>query len=214
MSPFVVERQRDEPEEELPATDYGEGTIDCVLPTFAEDIERHSATYLDDKLRRVEPTLMVKATAMLNDTLIYPVGFLCLMMTTMVYSALDKIANTWQSLPLDIRQWCRWMAVSVTLAMVIAAIGIHAWDDSRHDDKGVDALPNMEWYARDDEYFDRNIDETRTRNVTCIAKGLTPYSQIHTFVAFDELGNRYRVGVDSYAQFSCIIDGDIRDISA
>ena len=42
------------------------------------------------------------------------------------------------------------------------------------------------------------------RNISCISKGLQPYSQIHTFVAFDKLGNRYRVGVDSYAEISLI----------
>lgn len=88
------------------------------------------------------------------------------------------------------------------LAVVMAAIGIHAWDDSKPTDNGTEIVPNVEWYAREDEYFDRRIDEHRTKNVSCIAKGLTPYSQIHTFVAFDELGNRYRVGVDSYAEMS------------
>ena len=50
-------------------------------------------------------------------------------------------------MPLDIRQWCKWLAVSVILATVMAAIGIHAWDESKPTDNGAEVVPNVEWYA-------------------------------------------------------------------
>ena len=66
-------------------------------------------------------------------------------------------------MPLDIRQWCEWLAVSVILAVVMAAVGIHAWDDSKPADNGAEAVPDVEWYAQEDEYFDRRIDENRAK---------------------------------------------------
>ena len=126
---------------------------------------------------------------MLNDLIIFPLRFMYLMTMTMVYSAHHKITTTWHKLPHDIRQWCTWLAMSVILAMVMAAIGIHAWDDSKPADDGAEVVPDVEWYAQEDEYFDQKMDEHCTKNVSCIAKGLTPYSQIHMIVSFDELGN-------------------------
>ena len=60
---------------------------------------------------------------------------------TMVSSANENIITSWRKLPLDIRQWCKWLAVSVILTVVIAAIGIHAWDDSELADNGAEAVP-------------------------------------------------------------------------
>ena len=79
MSPLIVDRDPWESEDEFESTDYGDGTIDCALPLHTEDNKHHSVTYLDSKFRRVEPTLMVRATGMLNDIVIFPLGFLYLM---------------------------------------------------------------------------------------------------------------------------------------
>lgn len=79
MSPLIVDRDPWESEDEFESADYGEGIIDCALPLHTEDNKRHSVTYLDSKFRRVEPTLMVRATGMLNDIVIFPLGLLYLM---------------------------------------------------------------------------------------------------------------------------------------
>ena len=180
MSPLIVDRDHRESEDEFESADYGEGTINCVLPLHPEDSKRRSVTYLDDKLGSVEPTLMIRATGALSDLVIVPLGFTYPMAMTMMCSAHYKITSTWRRLPQDIRQWCKWLIVSMLLGMIMAAIGIHAWDDSKPTNAGAEVVPDVEWYARDDEYFDRRIDEHRTTNVSCIARGLTPYSQIHT----------------------------------
>ena len=65
-----------EREDAFEATDYGEGTIDCVLPLHPEDDQTHRVQYLDDKLRLVQPTLMVRATGALSDMIIFPMGFI------------------------------------------------------------------------------------------------------------------------------------------
>ena len=86
---------------------------------------------------------MVRATGMLNDIIIYPIGFLYLMIMTMISSAHEKIITAWRKLPLDSSQWCKLLAVSTILAVVIAAIEIqcHAWDDSELADNGAEAVP-------------------------------------------------------------------------
>ena len=60
MSPFIIDRDHSEPGGEFESAGYGDDTIDCVLPLHTEDDEHHSVTYmyLDNKFRRVEPTLM------------------------------------------------------------------------------------------------------------------------------------------------------------
>ena len=62
----------------------------------------------------------------------------------------------------------------------------------------------MEWYSQDEDYVMRRVNENRTKTVAYAATGMASRSRIHTFVAFDKLGNRYRVGVDSYAEISMI----------
>ena len=42
------------------------------------------------------------------------------------------------------------------------------------------------------------------RIALCAATEIASRSRVHTFVLFDKLGNRYRVGVDSYAEISMI----------
>ena len=50
----------------------------------------------------------------------------------------------------------------------------------------------------------RRANENRTRTVACATTEMASRSRVHTFVAFDKLGNRYRVGVDSYAEMAMI----------
>ena len=64
-----------------------------------------------------------------------------------IYGAHQNLTTTWRKMPLDIRQWCKWLAVSVILAMVMAAIGIPAWDDSTPTNSASEVVPNVEWYA-------------------------------------------------------------------
>ena len=104
MSPFIIDRNHSESEDEFESTDYGDNTIDCVLPTHTEDNQHHSVIYLDSKFRRVELTLMVRATGMLNDLIIFPLGFIYLMAMAMASSAHKKIIISWRKLPHDIRQ--------------------------------------------------------------------------------------------------------------
>ena len=59
MSPFIIDRDQSEPEDEFESRDYGDGTIDCVFLMHTEDNKCHSVTYLDSKFRRIEPMLMV-----------------------------------------------------------------------------------------------------------------------------------------------------------
>ena len=201
VSPLVIDRDCVEREDAFEPTDYGEGTIDCVLPLHPEDDQTHRVKYLDDKPRLVQPTLMIRATGALSDMVIFPMGFVYLIMTSMVFNACTKVRHTWRAIPGSIQQWWKWAVMGVFIAMIMAAIGIHAGEDSEPTRSGA-MFPDMEWYTRDEDYINRRVDEHRTRNISCISKGLQLYSQIHTFVAFDKLGNRYRVGVDSYESIS------------
>jgi hypothetical protein len=113
-------------------------------------------------------------------------------------------ANTaWRMIPTPIRQWCRWTIVTLILSIIMAAIGIHAWHDAS-EQHIVDAAPDIEWYSREEDYMMRRADENRTKTIACATTRMTSRSRIHTFVAFDKLGNRYRIGVDSYAEISMI----------
>ena len=87
--------------------------------------------------------------------------------------------------------------------MIMAAIGIHAWHDASEHQSSA-AAPDVEWYSRDEDYVMRRVNEHRTRTVACAATEMASRRRAHTFVAFDKLGNRYRVGVDSYAEISMI----------
>ena len=85
----------------------------------------------------------------------------------------------------------------------MAAIGIHAWHDaSEH--QNTAAAPDVEWYSRDEDYMMRRANGNRNRTIACATTQMASRSRVHTFVAFDKLGNRYRVGVDSYAEISMI----------
>ena len=70
--PLIIDRDCVEHEDAFEATDYGEGTIDCVLPLHPDDDQTHIVQYLDDKLRLVQPMLMVRAAGALNDIIIFP----------------------------------------------------------------------------------------------------------------------------------------------
>ena len=166
--------------------------------------------YVDDKLRRVEPSLMVRATAEINDSRFLPMGYLFMIMTGMITKTWSAVGQAWRALPYNIRQWCTWIMISAVLAMIMAALGIHAWKDTDPPNRNVDA-PDVEWYSRDDDHIVRKIDENRARTVPCISKNMTRQSRIHKFIAFDKLGNRYRVGVDSYAEISLISPSVVRE---
>ena len=106
-------------------------------------------------------------------------------------------------IPISIRQWCIWILITLTLSMIMAAIGIHAWNDVNEQHSSA-AAPDVEWYSRDEDYVMRRVNENCTKTVACAAREMASRSRIHTFVAFDKLGNRYCVGVDSYAEISMI----------
>ena len=75
MSPVIIDSEvplhaaeDTEREDIFESTYYRDDTVDCVLPLYPEDGHRHRVYYVDEKLRRVEPSLMVRATAEINDT--------------------------------------------------------------------------------------------------------------------------------------------------
>ena len=86
-------------EDAFEATDYCEGTIDCVLPLHHEDNQTHRVQYLDGKLRLVKPALMARATGALSDMIIFPMGFVYLITMSMIFNACTKAKYTWRMIP-------------------------------------------------------------------------------------------------------------------
>ena len=202
ITPLIIHHPHTEEDEFEPVV-YDDETIDCALPVNPGAHYGTETRYVDSNLRLIEPTLKVQVTAMVNDYFIYPLIAMYMALASMAATACDTAERTWRMIPSSVRQWSKWILVTLTLSMIMAAIGIHACNDIA-EQHGSTVVPDVEWYSRDDDYVLRRVNENLTKTVACAASEKTNRSRIHTFVAFDKAGNRYRVGVDSYAEISMI----------
>ena len=206
MSPVIIHHTHTEEDaDDFEAVMYDDEKIDCVLSLHPADRHDSRVRYVDDKLRLVEPTLKVRATAVVHDHFINPIIAILMALAVMASTAWPWAAagTAWRMIPISIRQWCKWIIITLTLSVIMAAIGIHAWHNA-NEHQNTAAAPDVAWYSRDEDYMMRRANENRTRTIDCATTQMASRSRVHTFVAFDKLGNRYRVGVDSYAEISMI----------
>ena len=55
-------------------------------------------------------------------------------------------SHLWLKIPLSIQTWAKWIIVSIVIAVILAALGMHAWDKPDHD-TDITSTPDMEWYS-------------------------------------------------------------------
>ena len=142
ITPLIIHHPRAE-EDEFEPVIYDDETIDCALPV---DPGAHYGTktrYVDSDLRLVEPTLQVRATAMLNDCIIYPFIAIYMAMAAMAATTYATAGKTWRMVPSSIRQWSKWILITLTLSMIMAAIGIHACNNIA-EQHGSTTAPDVE----------------------------------------------------------------------
>ena len=105
---------------------------------------------------------------MVNDYFIYPLIAMYMALASMAATACDTAERTWRMIPSSVRQWSKWILVTLTLSMIMAAIGIHACNDIA-EQHGSTVVPDVEWYSRDDDYVLRRVNENLTKTVACAA---------------------------------------------
>jgi hypothetical protein len=167
ITPVIIHHPHTEEDEFEPVV-YDDETIDCALPVNPGCHDGTGTRYVDNNLRLIEPTLMVQATAMVNDYIIYPFIAIYMVMASMAATAYATAGKTWRMVPSSIRQWSKWILVTLTLSMIMAAIGIHACNDIA-EQHGSNIAPDVEWYSRDDDYVLRRVNENLTKTVACAA---------------------------------------------
>ena len=86
MTPMIIHHTHAE-EDAFESVEYDDETIDCALPLHPGDQLGPRVRYIDDKLRLVEPTIRVQATAMVNDCIINPIIAIFMAMAVMASTA-------------------------------------------------------------------------------------------------------------------------------
>ena len=166
-----------------------------------EDI-LNETVFLDDRMRIIQPTTALRASAAITDYIIDPVSYMAMMMSMLAYGIYVRASHLWLKIPRNIRTWMKWIIVSIVIAMIVAALGIHAWDKPDHDTDTA-STPDMEWYSRDVDFINWRVHENRADIVSCISN-VAKRPRVHVFTAFDAPGKMYRIGVNSFAEISMI----------
>ena len=97
MSPVTIHHTHtEEDEDDFEAVMYDDETIDCVLPLHPADRQDSSVRYVDDKRRLVEPTLKVRATAVMNDHFINPIIAIVMALAVMASTAWATAGTAWR----------------------------------------------------------------------------------------------------------------------
>ena len=121
MSPVIIHHgHTEEHGDGFESVKYDEETIDCALPLHPEDQRGPRVRYVDDKLRLVEPTLKVRATAMVNDYFINPIIAIFMAMAAMASTTWATTGKAWRMVTIPIRQWFKWILLTLALSMIMA----------------------------------------------------------------------------------------------
>ena len=172
-----------------------------------EDIV-NATVFVDQRMQIVQPTAALRISAAITDYIIDPVTYMVMMISMLACGIHAGASHLWRKIPLSIRTWTKWIIVSIVIAMILAALVIHAWDKPDHD-TDITSTPDIEWYSRDDDFINRRVQENRTDIVSCISN-TTKRPRVHDFTAFDAAGKMYRVWVDSFAEISLISPAKIQ----
>ena len=124
--------------------------------------------------------MALRVSAAITDYVIDPVTYMVMMVSMLAYAAYAGASQTWLKIPLTIRTWIKWIIVSVVIAMILAALGIHAWDKPEHD-TDITATLDMEWYSRDDDFIISRVNENYTDIVSCISNA-TKRPRVHVSI--------------------------------
>ena len=115
-----------------------------------EDIP-DATVFVDDRMRVIQPTAALRVSAAFTEYITDPASYMVMMISILACGAYASTTHLWHKIPHSIRTWMKWITVSIVLAMILAALGIHAWDKPDHD-IDISPTPDMEWYSRDDDF--------------------------------------------------------------
>ena len=125
-----------------------------------EDI-LNATVFVDNRMRVIQPTAALRVSAAFTDYIIDPVSYMVMMISILACGAYAGTLHLWHKIPHSIRTWMKWITVSIVLAMILAALGIHAWDKPDHD-IDISPTPDIEWYSRDEDFVNRRVQENST----------------------------------------------------
>ena len=127
---------------------------------------------------------------------------------TIIY-LLGVLASTpmvmWKTMNHQTKSFIKSCASASIMLLITAALGIYTWESPETSFRAIDTgrLRNpMDGWGDSNKISDA-LAQVQQRNISAVATDQDTH-RVHVFTAFDDLGNPYRVGVDSFAEISLI----------
>ena len=86
----------------------------------------NATVFVDQRMQIVQPTAALRVSAAITDYIIDPVTYMVMMISMLACGIYAGASHLWRKIPLSIQTWMKWIIVSIVIAMVLAALGIHA----------------------------------------------------------------------------------------